>query len=283
MKKILIPTDFSETAMNAIKYALELFKYDKSEFLIMHAFADEVYENSIEMSRHYFEEYKEQFQENIDNKLQKVLTEILEISPNPRHKYNKLSCFGSLVDETNALVDKENFDLIVMGTKGKTNNSKLTFGSQTLQVAKYVKSPVLIVPKDYHDMHPKNILFPTDLMISFRRRELKLLSNIAMNYVSTIHLLHMTEFEKLSHRQEDNRTFLDCCFDNNKFTYNQTKGQDITTTINKVLSEQKIDMLVLVNHRHSYLENMLYNSTIEKMGLNIKIPFLVLQNLHREL
>ena len=48
MRKILIPTDFSENALNAIKYALELFKYERSEFIIMHAFADEVYAEGIE-------------------------------------------------------------------------------------------------------------------------------------------------------------------------------------------------------------------------------------------
>ena len=40
-------------------------------------------------------------------------------------------------------------------------------------------------------------------------------------------------------------------------------------------------MLVMVNTRHSYLENILYQSTIEKIGLKIDIPFLVLQNLPR--
>lgn len=58
MKKILIPTDFSETSMNAIKYAMQLLKYDKSEFTIMNAFADEVYENTNEMGREDFEKFK---------------------------------------------------------------------------------------------------------------------------------------------------------------------------------------------------------------------------------
>ena len=43
MRKVLIPTDFSENAMNAIKYAMELFKYDRTDFYIMHAFGDEIY------------------------------------------------------------------------------------------------------------------------------------------------------------------------------------------------------------------------------------------------
>ena len=43
MRKILIPTDFSENAMNAIAYAIELFKYEKCDYYIMHAYQDDIY------------------------------------------------------------------------------------------------------------------------------------------------------------------------------------------------------------------------------------------------
>jgi len=281
MKKILIPTDFSETSMNAIKYAMELFKYDKSEFTIMNAFADEVYKNTKEMRREDFEEYKEICQRNIDRKLNKEILEMLKISPNPRHKYNYVSRFGSLVDEANEIVDKESIDVVVMGTKGETNDRSITFGSNTLQVIKYVKCPVLAVPVEYNEGSPQNILFPTDYMIPFKRRELKLLSTLAMSFVATINFLYISDFKGMSHRQLDNRSFLDCCFTDNKCSFLQVPEKDITETVNETIANQKVDMLVMVNQRHSYLENILYNSTIEKIGLQIKIPFLVLQNLYR--
>ena len=68
---------------------------------------------------------------------------------------------------------------------------------------------------------------------------------------------------------------------NNKCTFLQTPENGITNSINKIIKEDAIDLLVMVNQRHSYLEHILYNSTIEKIGLEIQIPFLVLQNLHR--
>ncbi|HSM62908.1 MAG TPA: universal stress protein, partial [Gillisia sp.] len=60
MHKILIPTDFSRNAMNAIRYALELFKYEKSEFYIIHAFADEVYDNKTILTRALFDKFKDE-------------------------------------------------------------------------------------------------------------------------------------------------------------------------------------------------------------------------------
>ena len=191
MRKIVIPTDFSETAMNAIRYAVELFKYERCEFLVLNAYADEVYENTQEMSQDFFEEYKENVEKATNKALQKTIVEILNMSPNPKHKYDIISKFGSLVDEVNALVDKENIDIVIMGTKGKTNDRDITFGSQTLQVIKYVKCPVLAVPVGFHGYPPENILFPTDYMVPFKRRELKLVSMIAKQYVVNVHFLYI--------------------------------------------------------------------------------------------
>ncbi len=281
MRKIVIPTDFSETAMNAIRYAVELFKYERCEFLVLNAYADEVYENTQEMSQDFFEEYKENVEKATNKALQKTIVEILNMSPNPKHKYNIISKFGSLVDEVNALVDKENIDIVIMGTKGKTNDRDITFGSQTLQVIKYVKCPVLAVPVGFHGYPPENILFPTDYMVPFKRRELKLVSMIAKQYVVNVHFLYISDAKEMSYRQKDNRAFVSCHFNDDKTFYKQVPGNEITTTINEAIMANSIDMLVMINHRHSYLENILYRSNIEKIGLDINIPFLVLQNLPR--
>ncbi len=281
MRKIIIPTDFSETALNAIRYAVELFKYENSEFLIMNAFADDVYENTMEMDREFFEEFKDKLEVATERSLQKVIAEVLAISPNPKHTFKIMASFGSLVDEVNHLVDKHNAAIVVMGTKGKTNREEVTFGSQTLQVIKYVKCPVLAVPVSYHGYPLQNMLFPSDYMLPFKRRELKLVSALASRFVTRVHFLHISEAKELSHRQKDNRAFASSYFEEHLVSQINAPGKDITQGINKILQDTAFDMLVMVNQRHSYLEHILYRSTIEKVGLEIKIPFLVLQNLER--
>jgi len=281
MRKIIIPTDFSENAMNAIKYALELFKYDRSQFIVLHAYADDVYENTLEMSREFFEEYKEKVKEASDRGLQKVVKEMLEISPNPKHEYNFVSVFASLVDATNDLADKENMDLIVMGTKGKTDQRDITFGSETLQVIKYVKCPVLAVPQRFHKVDLQHILFPTDYLIPYQRRELKLVNTIARNFCATLRCLFISKWEKLSHRQKDNQTFLDECMQEMEVKHLCMEDDDRTKAINEAIQSHEIDLLVMVNSRHSYMERLLDTSTIDKLGLHIEIPFLILQNLPR--
>ncbi|GAA4272851.1 universal stress protein [Aquimarina gracilis] len=281
MRKILIPTDFSENAMNAIRYAVELFKYERSDFFIMHAFADEVYDHNTLVSREIFEELKETVQKHADVELEAILKDVKEISPNPRHTYQIVSTFGTLIDEANDLVDKENIDILIMGTKGKTDDRNITFGSNTLQVLKYVKCPVLAVPNGCKYDSPKRILFPTDYLIPYKRRELKLLSTLTKSFRSTINFLHISGFEKLSIRQEDNKAFLEESLPDAELRFNRISSDDLTSAINQFIEDHEIDFLVMVNSRRSYLESILYQSTIDKIGLHIKIPFLTMQNLQR--
>ncbi|WP_310992171.1 universal stress protein [Aequorivita marina] len=281
MRKILIPTDFSKNAMNAAKYAAELFKHGPSEIYLLHTFADEVYDAKTRLADAVFGELQQEVLHKAEANLEKMRQDLFNISPNPKHKVFTIAEFGMLVDSVNELVERENIDVVVMGTQGETDDKQLTFGSNTLQVIKYVKCPVLAVPEVFGDVHPKNMLFPTDYQVPFKRRELKLLGTTAKCFATKINFLYVSKFPTLSLRQEDNKAFLESSLTENRISYTQDSGTDITAAINKYIDQHEVDMLVMVNTRHSYLENILYQSTIEKIGLQIKIPFLVLQNLPR--
>ena len=175
MRKILVPTDFSDNAMNAIQYALELFKYERSDFFIMNAYQDKIYADTTLLKNETLDKVTKSISDKSQEQLENTLKKIKEISPNPRHTYTIASSNSMLMDEADKIVDEENIDIIVMGTRGETNDRKLTFGSHTLQILKYVQCPVLAIPENYKYTQPKHIFFPTDYMIPYNLRELKLL------------------------------------------------------------------------------------------------------------
>ena len=281
MRKILIPTDFSENALNAIKNAVIHFKYEQCEIYLMHAYIDELYEAKKDYSNSDFEAFKKNLISVIENKMATLLAEIKKFSPNPKHTFYTLLQNGTLIDESNDIVDRENIDLLIMGTLGESNQKNKTFGSNTIQVLKYVKCPVMAIPKGYASYSPKKLLFTTDYQLPYKRRELKLISTLAKSFVAKINFLYVSNFESLSHRQEDNKSFLESCFRSNLIEFHSKQGKDLTNAINTFIQEYDIDLLIMVNSRHSFLENILYKSTIDAIGLHIKIPFLVLQNLSR--
>ncbi|NND80667.1 MAG: universal stress protein [Maribacter sp.] len=281
MRKILVPTDFSDNAFNALKYACQVFKYEKSEIFIMHAYADEVYQQDKLTRRSQLDLVKEKISQSSEIQLKKILEEIKHHYPNPQHNYKIVSSFGSLIDEVDDLVNQENMDIVVMSTRGETNDRSLTFGSNTLQVLKYISCPVLAVPEGSKYQAPKEVLFPTNYLVPYKRRELKLICDMSGSFRSTLHMLYINPIKKLSLRQEDNQQFLKDCLPKAKLRFETTQENDKTIAITKYIVHNDIDMLVLVNSRHSYLEDMLSQSTIDKIGLHIKIPFLVMQNLFR--
>ncbi len=281
MKKIVIPTDFSDNAFNALKYAVELFKFEESEFFLLHAYADEVYNHNAFLTQHSLEELKITTLKKSSDELESITDRIKELLPNPRHSFKLISAFGILVDEVNDLVNKENADLTVMGTVGLTNDRNITFGSNTLQVIKYVQSPILCVPANYRYKSPKNLLFPTDYMIPYQIRELQLVAEIARANKTTAHMLYISKFPLESFRQKANQLFLKEQFYETPFQFHMIDEDEKTKAIMIFINELNIDMLIMVNSRHTYLENIIYQSTIDKIGLHPRIPFLVLQNFQR--
>jgi nucleotide-binding universal stress UspA family protein len=281
MRKIVVPTDFSDNAFNALKYACEIFKYERSEIYILHAYADEVYHLVDANDRAALEKLKDQVFQKAEAGLKDQLSKIREYAPNPKHKIKTIAAFGSLIDEINELIERENLDIVVMGTRGAANDRSITFGSNTLFVMKYVQCPVLAIPENYAYHAPKELLFPTNYLIPYKRRELKLLCELTGSFRSTIHLLYIDPLKKLSLRQEDNREFLKRELEKARLIFETTPDKDKTVAITKYILHNKIDMLVMVNTRHSHLEDLLLQSTVNNIGLHLKIPFMVLQNVAR--
>ena len=281
MKNILIPTDFSSNADHAIAYAINIFKCERANFYFLHAYADEVYGPFHNLDKEAFEKQRQIHSKSSENKLTKLVNDTKTKTHNPMHKYEMISSFESLVDALNNVADSKNIDLIIMGTRGATANSKITFGSNTVQVFKYVKCPVLAVPDHYDYSQPKKILFPSNYMLPYKRRELKLLDILAGEFKAEVHSLYISDFEDLSIRQLDNKKFLEESLPHARLSFVRTTVDNRAKAILAYINENKMDLLVMVNSRHSFLEDMLYQSTIDEIGLSPTIPFLVMQNLSR--
>jgi len=282
MRNILIPTDFSENAMNAVSYALELFKYEKCNFYIMHAYQDAIYQETIDVTRDNLDHVTTQVAQRSAEQLEFILKEINETSPNPRHTYISVSSNNILIDESDKIVDEKNIDLIVMGTKGKSNDKKITFGSQTLQVLKYVKCPVLAIPENQTYSPPKHVLFPTNYLIPYKRRELKLFCDMVAPYRSVVDVVYISKSTKLSMRQEDNQRFMKEALCKNEVNFKTIDSKDVVSAIEAYVENHPIDMLVMVNTRDSFLESFLYPSRVDQLSLTLNVPFFAMQNIKRD-
>lgn len=277
MKRILIPIDFSENSKHAIKYGQELFKYEDAEFYLMHAYGDEIYREHYEGAQ--LENLIAKTDKEVKANLDKTLKEILNAGILTSHKYIVLASFNSLIDETEKIVKNKDIDLVIMGTKGISNAKNLTFGSNTLQVLRFIESPVLSVPGSTVVKEPQSILFLTDFAKPYMQRELELVCEFAHQFQSEIELFFVSKKRNLSNIQKKNKKLIDEVLCKTSLNLNITKSSDAKNTIVNHINSKAIDLLVLANTKHTSLDKIMLPSVIDSVSAKVGLPILALQNI----
>jgi len=164
-RKILLPTDFSANATQAIKYALELYKDKVCEFYLLNVFyinskSIDSIANMVPGSELY--EHSEAYSESGLAKLLNMLA--LKDPSNPKHTFHTISTFNVPLEAIKIAVEEKDIDMIVMGTKGQTNSPSNFFGSTSVSVMEKVRNcPVIVVPELASIHIPKEIVFSHQL------------------------------------------------------------------------------------------------------------------------
>lgn len=278
MKNILLPTDFSENSWNAIRYAIQLFENDQCTFHLFNAYTPVVYDLTYVLlaSPAQFG-LRDPIRDASKASLRELQKRILdEFGTNSNHKYETIARFETLITGIKELIDERHIDLVVMGTKGATGAKKILFGSNTVQVFREIKCPIIAIPSGFDNVVPQEILFPTDLEVNFNDQQLHILKGISVLYNSKINAMHVRTGHGLSEIQEHNKLMLHTLFKNINFEFHDFDDMDIPEAINKFQDEHTVNMLVMINNKQSFFENLFFKDTINQIGFYLNIPFLVI-------
>lgn len=282
MKNILLPTDFSDNSLNAIRYAVQLFKNEPCTFHLFNAYTPVVYDLTyVLLSPAQFgmrDPIRAASQEGLDTLTENILQ---EFGTNPNHKFETIARFETLIAGIKELIVERHIDLVVMGTKGATGAKKILFGSNTVQVFREIKFPVLAIPANYEYVNPLQILFPTDLGVEFTKEQLQVLREIAKLHTSKINAVHVNSGHGLTEEQARNKALLPNFFKRQSYEFHDVEDMEIPTAINKFQEEHVIDLLVMINNKQSFFENIFFKDTINQIGFYLNIPFLVIPSKQR--
>jgi nucleotide-binding universal stress UspA family protein len=147
--KILVPVDGSINSMKAIDYAVNLAEKYKSEIIALHvlysqtgfAFHKETVAGTItssslnDLNLEAKQEAEKWFKE-INKRAEKMNVQI---------KTEVVFTVISIVEGILTHAEKENIDLIIIGSKGKSGWKKLIVGSVASGISTYAHCPILIV------------------------------------------------------------------------------------------------------------------------------------------
>ncbi|MCY7408917.1 MAG: universal stress protein [Chitinophagales bacterium] len=189
VKKILVPTDFSEISLAALDYAARIAKRDDGEILLLHVI-ESYMENSIIDMR---VDYTEIIEKGIENKFNEIKLKNKNLEGvTIRSKV----VLGKIHAEIDQIAAQENIRLIIMGThgvSGRTNIGKFILGSNAYRTIGNAPCPIITLREAPRRKEIKNIVVPLD-STKASTEKLDVAIRWAKFFDAKIHLLAVTAF-----------------------------------------------------------------------------------------
>ncbi len=277
MKNILVPTDFSENSKNALKYAQLLFNDYACNFYILHV--DTALNAQGETLPHL-----RRRRQILTESPKEILADLLNITKTTntktKHSFFALCEHGFFIDTVKTQVDEKHIDLIVMGTKGVSGLREKVLGSSAGDVVTKVQRNTIVVPENVEFSRPKEIAFPTDFNIFYSHEILSAIEEMLDANSATLRIMNvMKNGTQLNQEQENNKAylldFMEETFSKNH-SFHTVTNKNVKSAIQCFVESRDIDMIIMVAKNLNFIQQMLFDSIVEKISFHTKIPFYVI-------
>lgn len=274
MKKILLPTDFSDAATNAFVHALEFAKVVKAELILLHTFEIPVYDSqffpenyasiysSIELAK--FEMFKDEIPKLRTIAAERNLDDIVI-----KHRLMD----GDLIYNLKNAVEEDQIDFVIMGTNSVSDWTKFFTGSNTESVISGVEVPVLCVPIDAKYKKVKTIGFTTRYREK-DKKELKKILKIAKKTDAKVKSLYVKASN--SDVTDETRKEWEREFAGENVEFLVLPSDDVKETILDFVLYKDIDILTTITHKRSFFESLFDSSFSKKISKEVQIPVLIM-------
>lgn len=269
MKTILVPTDFSKCAENAVNYALE-FADKFNTKIILH--------NSTHLPTLTVEVPFEEISE--DKLLAESKNNMKFYLQNEKIKNKNLLVennvtFGFAVDNIISLAKENKVNLIIMGTKGASNLEGLLLGSIATSVMEKASCPVLVIPQNTTFNDIKKIVFATD----YHKNDvesIQFLSSIASKFNAEILVVHESAVTLTDNLERDHfeifkkEVLENVSYKNISFKF--IVGYNISKDLNLILVEEHADLLAISTRKKNIFAKLFERSLTKIITHHAKIP-----------
>jgi nucleotide-binding universal stress UspA family protein len=274
MKTIILPTDFSENARNASRFALSMFGGNaENRFVVINSFEIPYSTSEILVS------VNELIENDSKEGVEKEIALLRQLATMPGTRIEGVSIYGEAVTEIANAAQKQAADYIVMGTTGVSGFMETFVGSVTSSVIKNADTPVLVVPEGVSYTPPKNIVFAADYGSLKDVSELSPLKQIALEFGSTITLLNVLRKGELTDVDEAVEGLkINSYFMGMPLKYAFLENDDIEAGINDYVLNNPVDMIAMVERKVSFFEKLFHKSITKQVAHHIKLPLLVMHD-----
>ncbi len=270
MKKIMVATDYSESASNAVEYGLSLANHFGSLLSLVSA-VDEPYSGAAGVLVDMKDHIRQEAMETMGKVKKEISGRLRDGATIDMHTVD-----GEVGSTLTRVAKAKNYDLIVMGTRGSDAARELFTGSAANSVIKNSKLPALIVPTAAKFREPKRILFSVDERAFAGAHVLAPLLEIVRAYDAELVIYHGDEDG--DGKGYDPRLTEYLAGVPHRFEVRSGKTDNISEGIRKASEQHGTDLLVMVYHDHGFFGRLFNESTVSKVVFDSQVPMLVLQD-----
>ncbi len=274
MNKILVPFDFSDVAMNALNFAVQLTKQNEScELVVLNVIEHPSHSAFQSMGVQGYDPMENLFIKRLIDSVEAKLEDLLTQEPYKGIKaFYKLK-LGNPYHEITKEINEENAELVVMGTEGASGTDEMFVGSNAERVVRGAECPVItlrepadvaeindiVFASNFHEVTPNFVDHVLKLQKAFDA-ELKIVKiNTPANFTTTRHDQELMEdFVKRFDIQNCSTSI-----------YNYTNEED---GIVAFAEDIDADMVALGTHQRTGVGHFLLGSIAEDVVNHAKRP-----------
>ncbi len=278
MKNILFPTDFSQNAENALKFAVEITRQVRGSLILFHAYSVQLIDPNMpaEIYLSAYQEEEKSAKDSIEELKNRIVSSNKDESGMEIFSTEAVVSQGLVVEETLSMINDFKIDLVVMGTHGASGITELILGSNTSSVIEKSPVPVLAIPHNCPPRALKKIVYAYDDIKSGLPSFQKLLT-FASIYDSEITLLHIIDSskdtEELNRREFEK---IKGTVDYSKLSLELVKEENVLEGINEYVNTHDVDSLAMTIKKRTLFDRIFNKSLTKKMAYHTRIPLLAL-------
>lgn len=271
MKTILVPTDFSNYADNALAFAVNLTKKMQAKIILLHCF--HVENNNAALPVHMVDKQLEAAKQKSNAHLKKLYHSL-----SSKHPIEFMSVNNLAVDAILETAEEKKVDLVIMGTQGVNGQlSRQIFGTNSSTVIEKAKCPVITIPNEAIHNSLQTICYASEYLNSDIDC-LQNISEIAKLFEAKINVIHITQTNNENERKllEDFKHKVEKIIAYQNIAYKILEGTNVEQRIETYLNEgEKVDLLVMSAHHRSLMDKLFGKSVTKIMSYYLKIPLMV--------
>ena len=275
MRNIIVTTDFSESAMNAVKYAAAIAKpLGVGNIILYHSFGNNLTDTDI--PEHQLETASAP--ENVRTSLESVhreLRSVLDQDITIELVSNGLTLRAGI----DQLAVERKAKLVVIGATGKSNMEKVLMGSNTVELASESIIPLLIVPKDISFSPIDKVVFACDLTRVSPRAPLEEVHSWVQRLQSQLLILNVVqEGKQFDSEKLDGLNRMKDMMEEFDPEYHYSENKDIAGEINSFAEKHAAGLIITIPKLYGFFGNLFRKSVSKDLIKKSKTPLLVLRD-----